>query len=302
MSAVGGAAVEATFRPRTHPSFAGAVRSELLKIGRQAMTWVLLALSAVVTAIALGELVNSEHPVFTAHPAAFFFAYLSLALTLFNVLSGIFLLAAASRLLGMEYSAGTVRIVLARGTARLQLLAAQVVAAAIWGLALLAGFSVVAGAVLGVTVRVWAGSLAPLATLPSAARTDAWISLLVALVSVGACILLATAAAAVGRSLPFAMGAALAFFPADNFGAVVMQLVGRATHDYHFWYSLTQWFLGPSLNDLAARLETVHASTAVLPTPLVAVTAGHLCAVIGAWSVLFAGLAVLLTWRRDVLE
>lgn len=291
-----------TFRPRTRPRFAGAVRSELLKIRRQAMTWVLLALVAVATAVALGELVASGRPSFDAHPAVFYFTYLAVALAMFNVLSGIFLLAVTSRLVGMEYTAGTVRIVLARGTARLQLLAAQVVAAAVWGLALLAGFIVVAAVVLGATVRAWAGSLSPLTSLPAAARTDAWICLLVALVSMGVCILLATAAGAVGRSLPFAMGAALAFFPADNFGAIVIHLVGRATHNYQSWDSITQWLLGPSLNQLAATLQTDHPESTFLPTPLVTVTAGHLWAVIGAWSLLFAAAAVVLTWRRDVLE
>ncbi len=296
------ATLETTFRPRTGPSFGGAVRSELLKIRRQTMTWVLLGLVAVVTAVALAEVVASGRSSFKAQPAVFYFTYLSAALSLSSVLSGIFLLAVTSRLVGMEYTAGTVRVVLARGTARLELLAAQLVAVAVWGLALLAGFIVVAAAVLGATVRAWSGSLSPLTSLPAAARTDAWISLLVALVSMGVCILLATAAAAVGRSLPFAMGAALAFFPADNFGAIVMRLLGRATHNYHFWFSVTQWFLGPSLNDLAARLQTDHAAGTFLPTPLVPVTAGHLWAVIGAWSLLFAAAAVVLTWRRDVLE
>ena len=292
----------ATFRPRTRPSFGGAVRSELLKIRRQVMTWVLLALVAVVTAVALGELVASGRSSFDAHPEVFYFTYLTVAQALFDVLSGIFLLAVTSRLVGMEYSAGTVRIVLARGTARLQLLAAQLVAAALWGLVLLAGFIVVAGALLVAVVQAWHGSLSPLTSLPATAWTDAWINLLVSLVSIGVCILLAAAAAAVGRSLPFAMGVALAFFPADNFGTIVMRLLGRATHDYQFWYSISKWFLGPSLNQLAAQLQTDHPQTTFLPTPLVAVSTGHLWAVIGGWSLLFAVAAVVLTWRRDVLE
>jgi len=296
------AAVGSAFRPRTHPSFGGAVRAELLKIRRQAMTWVLLALAAVAAAVALGEVLATGRPNFDAHPAVFYFTYLTVSLALFNVLSGIFLLAVTARLVGMEYSGGTVRIVLARGTARLQLLAAQLVAAAVWGLALLAGFIVVAAAVLGLAVRAWAGSLSPLTSLGAAARTDAAICLLVALVSMGVCILLATAAAALGRSLPFAMGVALAFFPADNFGIIVMQLLARATHDQQTWYWFTQWFLGPSLNDLGARLMTDHPAAAFLPTSPLALTAGHLWAVIGAWSLLFLATAVLLTWRRDVLE
>jgi ABC-type transport system involved in multi-copper enzyme maturation permease subunit len=297
------AATSATaFRARTSPSFAGAVRSELLKIRRQALTWVLLALIAAVTAVALGDVVSSGRSSFEAHPEVFYFTYLSVALALFNTLSGIFLLAVTAWLVGMEYSRGTVRVVLARGTARLQLLAAQLLAVAIWALSLLAGFIVVAAAVLAAVVKAWHGSLSPLTSLPPAAWTDARICLLVALVSMGVCILLATAAAAVGRSLPFAMGVALAFFAADNFGTIVMRLLGRATHNYQFWDSTTQWLLGPSLNQLAATLQTDHPESTFLPTPLVTVSAGHLWAVIGAWSLFFAAVAVLLTWRRDVLE
>jgi ABC-type transport system involved in multi-copper enzyme maturation permease subunit len=290
------------FQPRTRPSFAGAIRSELLKIRRQAMTWVLLAVIGAVAAVVLGETLASGRPALDARASAYYFNYLSVAQALFDVTSGVFLLATTARLIGMEYSGGTVRIVLARGTARLELLGAQLAALALCGLLLLAAFVAVATAALGIAVWTWNGSLSPLTWLPAAAGPDTGICLLVALVSTAVCILLATAAAAIGRSLPFAVGAALAFFPADSFGTIVMYLLGKATHDYGFWYSLTQWFLGPSLNQLAATLQTDHASAALLPAPLVKVTADHLWTVIGAWSALLAIAAVLLTWRRDVLE
>ncbi|MFZ0216254.1 MAG: ABC transporter permease [Candidatus Dormiibacterota bacterium] len=299
-AAVAGAA----FTPRTRPSLAGAVRSELLKIRRQALTWALVALFAVASAIALVSLVigpatrsELEH-----RPLAFYFAYLSGCQALFDIGSGILLLVLTARLVGMEYSGGTVRIVLARGTGRLQLLAAQLIGLAITAVLLLAAFVVVATAFLGATVVTWHGNLSPITSLPAVAGRDTLISLLVGLVSMGVSLLLGTAAAAVGRSLPFAVGAALGFFPADNFGTIVMHLLGRVTQNHGFWYSLTQWFLGPSLNQLAAALQTDHAGTTFLPTPLVTVTAAHLWAVIGVWSAVFLVASVALTWRRDVQE
>ena len=260
---------KAAFRPRTRPSFAGAVRSELLKIRRQTLTWVLLAPLAVISAVTLGEVLAGSHSTLAALPLTFYFNYSTAAQALFDAVSGIFLLTATARLVGMEYASGTVRIVLARGTARLDLLGAQLLALALCGLLLLAAFLTVAA---------------------------------VALVSMGVCILLGTAGAAVGRSLPFAVSVALAFFPADNFATIVLYLLGRATHHYGFWYSQTQWLLGPSLNHLAAALQTDQRRMPLLPVPLVPVTGAHLWAVVGVWSALFAAAAVLLTWRRDVLE
>jgi ABC-2 type transport system permease protein len=296
-------AAAAAFTPPTRPSLAGAVRSEVLKIRRQALAWALVALLAVASAIALVSLVigPSSRTELADRPLAFYFAYLSGSQALFDIGSGIVLLVLTARLVGMEYSGGTVRIVLARGTGRLQLLAAQLIALAITGVLLLAAFVVVATAFLAVTVIAWRGNLSPLTSLPAVAGRDTLTSSLVGLVSMGVCIVLGPAAAAVGRSLPFAVGAALVFYPADNFGTIVMSLLWRTTHQ-QLWPQLTQWFLGPSLNLLPATLQTDHRAATFLITPAVTVTTAHLWGVIGAWSAAFLVAAVLLTWRRDVLE
>ncbi len=163
--------------------------------------------------------------------------------------SGVFLLILTSRLVSMEYGTGTVRIVLARGTGRLSLLAAQFTAMAISGLMLLAGFLVVSASALYFIVVAWKGSFSPITSLPAAAWTDTWLNVMVALVSMAVCILLGMAAAVIGRSVAFGLGAALSFFPADNFGTVVMFLLSRLTHE-DFWRQVTQYLLGPVLNQL----------------------------------------------------
>jgi ABC-2 type transport system permease protein len=291
------------FTPRTRPRFGGAVRSELLKIRRQGLIWALLGLMAIATLVALGAVVSapSSRAALTDRPLTFYLTFLDGAHTLFDVASGIVLLVAAARLVGMEYSGGTVRVVLARGTARLELLLAQLVALAVTGLLVLAAFVVVAGVFLAVTVVAWHGDLTPLTSLPGVAWTDTGLSLVVALISMGACVLLATAAAAVGRSLPFAIGAALALFPADNFGTIVMGLLQSATGQ-DVWPQLTPWLLGPNLNRLAIAMQTDHHATAFLIGPLVPVSLTHALAVIGGWCLLFLAAALALTWRRDVLE
>src|ERR1700730_9444799 len=77
-------------------------------------------------------------------PDVTFYNFLDIFGTLFNTGSGIVLLISASRLFGMEYSSGTIRILLARGTGRLQLYLAKLAALALLGLCLLVGFSAVA--------------------------------------------------------------------------------------------------------------------------------------------------------------
>jgi len=288
---------------RARPTFAGAVRSELLKIGRQTLTWVLLGGIVLITAIALGALAASggARQTLDHDPLSFYFTYLAATQGVFTTASGIFLLITGSRLVAMEYGSGTIRIVLARGTGRLGLLAAQYTALAIAGLLLFAGFAIATGGFLYVLVTAWHGSFAPITSLPQAAWADTWRSVLVAATSMAVCILLAVAAAVLGRSVAFGVGVAMGLFPADNFGVIVMLLMGRVTHQ-DFWLKLTQWFLGPNLNVLARTIETDHRVPTAFAPPLVPVGATHVWAVIGVYAAVFLAAALALTWRRDVLH
>jgi len=289
-------------RPR--PSFPGAVRSELLKIGRQWLTWVLLAGFVAITAIVLVVTAVAGNPkaALAADPLRFYLTYLSGVEQVFTTCSGIVLLIVGSRLVSMEYGNGTIRLVLARGTSRLGLLGAQYAALAITGVLLLAGFAVVCAVYLFAVVTAWHGSFSPITSLPSAAWADTWRNVLVAVVSMTVCILLATAAAVVGRSVAFGVGVAVAFFPADNFAVIVMALMTRITHQ-DVWVRATQYFLGPILNQLPASLQTDHPVNAAFITPFVqGIDAAHCWVVIGVYSAAFLVASVVLTWRRDVLH
>jgi hypothetical protein len=124
---------------------------------------------------------------------------------------------------------------------------------------------------------------------------------LVAAISTFVCVLLGTAAAVSGRSLAFGLGAALSFFPADNFGTIVMLLVNRITNQ-RFFLDITGILLGPNLNVLAVGMQTDHKARAAFTGPLVNVDGTHSLVVIAIFSGAFLLLAVLLMWRRDVLE
>lgn len=293
----------AGFVRRRRPTFPGAVRAELLKIRGQKMTWALVVLGAGAAILGLVAFVTSSGPArqLTGNPTAFYFGYLALVEIIFNTVSGIVLLLLASRLVAMEYASGTIRVVLARGTGRLQLLAAQYAALAMVALFLLAGFAVLSGGFLYADVVARHGSFAPITSLPSLAWHDTGMNVLVSLASMATCILLGSAAAAVGRSMAFGVGVAMAFFPADNFGTIVMALLQRITHQ-DVWPRATQWFLGPNLNNLPIAAQPDHVVGSAFTPPLVPVSATHSWLLIGAYALVFLVAAVVLTWRRDVLE
>ncbi len=289
--------------PRRRPSFAGAVRAELLKLRRMRLLWVLSALLMAAAGLTLILVLNSSQPrdALQHSPLAFYFFYLTGVSALFDTGAGIVLLVAASRLVGLEYSSGAIRVVLARGTGRLHLLAAQLAATALMAMALTAVFAVAFAGLLALLVLIWHGSLDPITSLPAIAWHDTWITAGVAGLSEVACILLAAAATVVGRSLAFGVGVAMGFFPADNFGTIVMFLIHRITNQ-DAWLQATQWFLGPNLNVLPGLLITDHRVQNIAAEPLVKVTAGHSLWVVAAYMAIFLVLAIGLTRRRDVLE
>jgi ABC-type transport system involved in multi-copper enzyme maturation permease subunit len=222
--------------------------------------------------------------------------------TIFQIGSGIFLLVVGSRLFAMEYSSGTIRIIYARGTGRLGLLLAKMLLLAIIGVALLVGYVAVAGALLAVVVNTWTGSLAPVQHLPAEFWQDIEMWVVVQGMSMGIAILMAAAAAGIGRSLAFAMAASLAFFPVDNFTVILEALGARITKQDHPWLNISQYQLGPNLNNVLKLIEPGHHARAAFATPLQPVDAVHALVVIGAFALGFLVIAIVRAVRPDVLE
>ena len=286
-----------------HPSFLGTVGGELLKLSRQRSLYVMLGAGALLFTF-VGLAIFSADNVRTslkAEPLAFFYNFLDIMGGLFDTGSGIVLLICASRLFGMEYSSGTIRILLARGAGRVQLYFAKLIALAVLGVVLMVGFALVAlGLTYGYAMSV-TGTFTPLLTLPAIAYTYLEITILVGLLSVAISILLGSTAAIVGRSLAFGIAVALSFFPADNFGTLILGLMTRITH-IDAWNKATAYLLGPNLNVLAAKLEPGRQARALFATPNVSVSTEHVWAVIGVYAALFLGVSIVLLLRRDVLE
>jgi ABC-type transport system involved in multi-copper enzyme maturation permease subunit len=284
------------------PSFLGAVGCEVLKLSRQRALWAMLGLAMFLFAVVTAALLQADNQrqLLERTPSVFVFNLLDVYLAIFDVGSGILLLLVSARLVGMEYSAGTIRVLLARGTGRLRLLFAKLTALALLGLLVLAGFLVlVTAAVYGIVVG-WEGTFTKISSLPGQVWTDLGLNVLIALLSMAAAIVIGATAATLGRSLAFGIGAALALFPLDNFGTIVLRLLSGLT-GWHVWQDVSAYLLGPNLNILPVVLQKDHAARAAFATPLVTVDAAHALVVIGAWLLAFLAVTIVLTSRRDVL-
>src|ERR1700730_14685051 len=275
------------------PRFFGAVRGEILKLSRMRGTWVMVGLAVLLFLVVLGAFASEPNARASLHdnPHAWLGLRLNVFTTLFDAGAGIFLLIAAARLVAMEYSAGTIRVLLGRGTGRLQLLSAKLLTLALV-------YALAATVYVYATVVGWEGSFSPVAN-QSSAWHDLGLNVVLALISIGINILLGTTAAVVGRSLAFGLGAALAFFPADNFGTIIMSLLNRLTNQ-HIWNDATAYLLGPNLNALQPLL--LPGQRAAFAEPLVKVDATHTLMVIGIYATVFLVASMVLPARRDVLQ
>lgn len=278
------------------PRFDLLVRGELRKLWLQRANWLLVGLAVVMAAVA-GLVLSTSSAVWQAEgayrnaiqtdPGTWVHGIVVVAGWIVRIVGGALLLFASARLVGMEYSSGAIRVVLARGVGRVRLLSAKLAALGIYALALAAGLLLLAAAFGVVMVLAQGGSLPHvLPVLTGSESRDVWIHVLTILISFGVCILIGASGAAVGRSLPFAMIVAVAFFPLDNLAAG-----GRPYNVYQ---------LGPNLNTLN---ETIgHMRESIFTRVAVPVDVTHSVVVIGVFCAVFLLAAFVPTWRRDVLE
>ena len=286
------------------PRFTGAVGGEVIKVTRQLTFWLMLAGAFVLLGVVVLAISGAQNlkPLLESDPTLWAYDKLETFGTVFQVGSGIFLLLIGSRLLGMEYSAGTIRIAYARGVGRLQLLLAKLLTLAIIGALLFAGYSIVAGGILLLMINVLHGNLDPLQHVSSAFWTDLGRWAIVQAISMGVAIVLAAAAATLGRSLAFAVAASLAWYPVDNFLNILEALGIRATGHDQPWIAVSQYQLAPNLNVLLTLLEPSHHSRAIFAAPLSPVDATHALLVVAGFALVFAVVAVVRTVKPDVLE
>lgn len=288
------------------PNFVGIVRGELLKISRQWTTWLMALVVAGFLTLPFLLLVlssNAKENVASA-PDRFRYGTVGIDATMLRVFGGALLIVVMARLIGMEYSGGTIRVLLSRGVGRVQLLLGKLTAVTLVGLVLSILGVVYALLLAAILLLVRVGSLDVLTKAPSTFWQDSWVLYLTVLISFGAAILMAAAVAVVGRSLAFGLTVGIVWFPAENFAVLFLFVASRLTGN-NFWSLMSGDLLGPNLNAMALNVLPERASgvgSVTFTPPVVPVTGGHTLLVTAVWAVIFLVVAIVFTWRRDVKE
>ncbi|MBX5448688.1 ABC transporter permease [Thermogemmatispora sp.] len=285
------------------PRFWGLVYAELLKLSRQWTTWILLALlfcgnaGLYILEFSLGTIDSS----ILKDPLVYLYQQLR-GLDILRVFSGMVLIVLAARCFGLEYQLGTIRVLLARGVGRLQLFWAKLLTLLlVSALVLLLGvLEVFVCSCLLILIKL--GNLEVL----KAAHATFWHDAGLAVLSVGCSMLLsvlmAVTLAVIGRSQAFGVSAAIGYFPADNFLVALLYFASRLTNN-PFWQDASAYLLGPNLNVMASALTDFRFfSLGTFPLNLKLIDARHIWLLLFVYALVFLGISLVLTWKRDVKE
>jgi len=278
------------------------IRGELRKIsGDRGSQWLTgLAVFVVVLAGVGSAGAAGMAQLANLHPQDFVLQLTDVLRTAVTTGLGVVVLVGSSRLVAMEYQEGTIRVLLARGVGRVQLLFAKVAALLIAGSLVLATLLALSFVMASIVIVTQSGGMHPLTVLDGAAWRTLAVDPLVAVISLVVCVLLGVAAGAT-RSMAVAVAAAVGFFPVDN-GLVPFMSVLSDASGKRIWNDLTGYLLGPNLNHLPSLLTGRHVDIETLAPPGTPVSVAHGLTVITVYCAVLVAFAVLPTWRRDVLE
>jgi ABC-type transport system involved in multi-copper enzyme maturation permease subunit len=288
------------------PSFIGIVRGELFKVSRQWSAWIFAVLYLGAICLPYLVLLSSGRIAYEVghDPMSALYSVLGVDMMVLKVFGGALIILVTARLIGMEYSGGTIRVLLSRGVGRLQLLFGKLAAITLIALALVV-LTVLLDLLLTVVLLLLAvGNLDLFKSATSAYWSDAWVFLLTALISLGVTILMATAITVIGRSLAFGMTDAILWYPAENISVIFLRL-GYMLTKSDCWRLISGDFLGLNLNAMAGAMLPPRAALATsisFQIPLVPVTGGHTLLVVAIFAAVFAAVSIILTARRDVKE
>lgn len=150
-------------------------------------------------------------------------------------------------MIGQKFQFGTVRILLARGLGRVQLLLAKLCAILLVALVLIV-FSVLLHIFLAYGVIAFlAGNLNALNALTPTFWSNTWLYIVTVLISMSVTILMSTAVSMLCRARALGLSVAVAFFAVDNIGVAFLSRAYSLTHN-QFWLDVTAYVLGPNLN------------------------------------------------------
>lgn len=285
------------------PSFIGLVQGELIKLSRQLMTWIMifcLVAGTTLLQVIIAFTGNTHQNVINQSPK-FFYDEMNMTLFVLRAFGGIFLMILTAYLVGMEYQNGTVRVILARGVGRVQLLLSKITAMLVIAIELFV-IGVLYNALLTlITIFALGGNLEIITKAPAAVWSNIGLYLLTVLISFGVTILMAATVTALGRSLAFGMSIALAWFAVDNIGTLFLMLGYKLTNQ-HFFLDVTAYLLGPILNVMPAEMLPKDLYVDVMTVPLVEVSETHTLVTTLVYAIVFLVVSIVVTWKRDVHE
>ncbi|QBD76724.1 hypothetical protein EPA93_12200 [Ktedonosporobacter rubrisoli] len=295
---------ESSTQARLHARFLSMVRGEFVKTAR--LFWIMLIIlyAGCMLGFLLGATQRAVQTDLQHTPLHFLYYTVESNLVIFRILSGIFLLILTSFSIGYEYQYGTIRILLARGAGRVQLLLAKLVMLAAMALLLLVLFILLLALLICVQLLIMAGNLHALSAITPAFWSNSGIDVFTVAFNMLITILLAAAMNALGRSLTIGLSASLLWFPLDNFASPFTSVLAQLLHN-DFWLNLSAYLLGPLLNRLPEMLLPKAARTgfeAFGLEPMVHVSGSHALWVGAAYALVFLVLALIPTWKRDIKE
>jgi ABC-type transport system involved in multi-copper enzyme maturation permease subunit len=287
-----------------HPSFLGIMRGEWLKVSRQWSFWIMLGLMVagyILVSVIFGAGGNLAERL-QRNPLQSLYTFMELYLFLLRVFWGMMVIILTARLIGMEYSGGTIRVLLGRGVGRLHLLFAKLsvmALIAVIGGALLTLFASLCGLV---AVEATAHNLDLFKAADATFWSDTRAYIFSVLISLLVSILMAAAVTTVTRSLAAGLSVSIIWFPIDNLSSLVL-LLGAALTKWDFWTLVSGDLLGLNLNAMPAHfLSSPSVSLINTFAPLTPVTGAHTLLVTGIYAVVFVVAMVALTALRDVKE
>jgi len=299
-----------TARHAVKPSFFGLVRGELFKTRRQLTTWIMFALTLVMVCLPYLFVYtdSSLKDAITAPGNVYFGSLAPVGLLVLRIFSGFFLAIMTARMIGQEYSQGTIRIILARGVGRVQLLLAKWTAIVTWAVIVLVLGLVLSLLMVATQVQVATGSLTPLTSLDASIWNAYGLYVLSVAISMGATILMASAVTVLLRSLAGGMTFSIIWFPADNIIVGILTIAFLVTKST-FWTDVSAYLLGPNLNVMASLIAKQNhevwmfgTSPAVPPLSTIVVDGTHTLVVTAVYAAIFLFVALFFTWKRDVKE
>lgn len=288
----------------SRPSFFGLVRGEIFKVVRQWTPWIalVLMLGIIFLPFLIFFTTSDLKTMMLSASHDYFYGRAAVGFGLLRAFGGIALLVITARIIGQEYSLGTIRVVLARGVGRVQLLLAKITAAAVLALALTAIGLLEIALLVSAQLLIVAGTLNPLTSLPASVWHDLGLYVLAVLVSMGVTLLMTAAVSVLFRSLAGALSASLIWFPIDNMLVQMFRLMAELTKN-DFWLKVTAYLLGPNLNAMAGVFANRDSSIWRFGfSPLETVDSTHTLVVTLVYALIFAAVAIVFIWKRDVKE